>query len=48
MMAIGDYGDYDSYGNTKSCSVHNTTYDNLVLDAYKKYSTAAGYPAHNY
>ncbi len=45
MMAIGDY---NSYGSTKSCSVYNTTYDNLVLDAYNKYSTAAGYAAHSY
>jgi len=45
MMAIGDY---NSYGSTQSCTVYNTSYDNLVLDAYKQYSTAAGYAAHPY
>ena len=44
-MAIGDY---NSYGSTTSCTNYNTTYDNLVLDAYRMYSTAAGYPAHAY
>jgi hypothetical protein len=41
-------GDYNSYGSTKSCTQYNSTYDNLVLDAYNKYSTAAGYAAHKY
>jgi len=45
LMAIGDY---NSYGSTTSCTNYNTTYDNLVLDAYRMYSTAAGYPAHAY
>ena len=45
MMAIGDY---NSYGSTQSCTVYNTAYDDGVLDAYKQYATAAGYPAHNY
>ncbi|HSQ63691.1 MAG TPA: hypothetical protein VLM85_10780 [Polyangiaceae bacterium] len=45
MMAIGNF---NSYGSTKSCTVYNTTYDNAVLDAYNKYSVAAGWPAHPY
>ena len=45
MMAIGDF---NSYGSTKSCTVYNTDYDNAVLDAYKQYSTASGWPAHAY
>ena len=45
MMAVGNY---NSYGSTKSCTVYNTDYDNLVLMAYKQYATAAGYPAHTY
>ncbi len=45
LMAMGDY---NSYGSTKSCTQYNSTYDNLVLDAYNKYSTAAGYAAHKY
>src|SRR6185503_3622356 len=45
LMAMGDY---NSYGSTKSCTEYNIDYDNLVLDAYKQYATAAGYPAHNY
>jgi hypothetical protein len=45
MMAIGDY---NSYGSTKSCTVYNTAYDNLVLQAYHQYATAAGYAAHGY
>jgi hypothetical protein len=45
MMAIGNY---NSYGSTKSCTQYNTTYANLVVDAYRQYSKAAGYPAHAY
>jgi hypothetical protein len=45
LMAIGNF---NSYGSTKSCTVYNTTYDTAVLDAYKKYSAAAGWPAHPY
>ena len=45
MMAIGDF---NSYGSTKSCTDYNTTYDNAVLDAYKQYSTASGWPARAY
>lgn len=45
MMAIGNF---NSYGSTKSCTVYNTTYDKAVLDAYKSYSAAAGWPAHPY
>jgi len=45
MMAIGNY---NSYGSTKSCTVYNTAYTSVVLDAYKQYATAAKYPAHNY
>jgi hypothetical protein len=45
MMAIGNY---NSYGSTKSCTQYNKTYDDLVLAAYKQYSTAAGYPARSY
>lgn len=43
MMAIGNF---NSYGSTKSCTVYNTQYDSAVLDAYKSYSTASGWPAH--
>jgi hypothetical protein len=42
MMALGHY---KSYGSTKSCAVHNKTYDDAVLAAYKQY---ASYPAHAY
>jgi hypothetical protein len=45
LMAMGDY---NSYGSTTSCSSYNTAYDNLVLDAYRTYATAAGYAAHAY
>jgi hypothetical protein len=45
LMAMGNY---NSYGSTKSCTVYNVDYDNLVLDAYKQYAAAAGYPAHAY
>lgn len=45
LMAVGDY---NSYGNTKSCTQYNTTYDDEVLMAYRQYATAAGYPAHAY
>jgi len=45
MMAIGDY---NSYGSTKSCTVYNTAYDDVVLMAYKEYSAAAGWAAHPY
>jgi hypothetical protein len=45
MMAVGNY---NNYGSTKSCTVYNTQYDNSVLDAYKQYATAAGWPAHAY
>jgi hypothetical protein len=45
MMAVGNY---NSYGSTKSCTVYNKTYDDLVLQAYKEYATAASYPAHAY
>lgn len=45
LMAVGDY---NSYGSTKSCTQYNTTYDEPMLDAYKMYSTAAGYPQHPY
>jgi hypothetical protein len=45
LMAMGNY---NSYGSTKSCTVYNVDYDNLVLEAYRRYATAAGYPAHAY
>jgi hypothetical protein len=45
MMAIGNF---NSYGSTKSCTVYNFAYDTAVVDAYKTYSTAAGWPAHPY
>jgi hypothetical protein len=45
MMAIGDF---NNYGSTKSCTQYNFTYDNSVLDAYKQYATASGWPAHPY
>jgi hypothetical protein len=45
MMAVGNF---NNYGSTKSCTVYNTTYDNSVIDAYKQYSTAAGWAAHAY
>jgi hypothetical protein len=45
MMAIGNF---NSYGSTKSCTVYNFIYDTAVVDAYKTYSTAAGWPAHPY
>jgi len=45
LMAIGNF---NNYGSTKSCTVYNTTYDNEVLDAYRSYSVASGWPAHAY
>ena len=45
MMAIGNF---NNYGSTKSCTVYNASYDNTVLDAYKKYSAASGWAAHPY
>jgi hypothetical protein len=45
MMAIGNY---NSYGSTKSCTEYNTDYGKLVLDAYQKYTTAAGYAGRSY
>jgi len=45
MMALGNY---NSYGSTKSCTVYNQSYDDLVIMAYQQYATAAGYPAHKY
>jgi hypothetical protein len=45
MMAIGNFNSYDS---TQSCTVYNFDYDSAVVDAYKTYSTAAGWPAHPY
>jgi len=45
MMAIGDY---NSYGSTMGCTKYNTTYDNLVITAYKQYAAAANWPAHPY
>jgi hypothetical protein len=45
MMAVGNF---NSYGSTKSCTDYNMTYDNAVLDAYRQYSSASGWPAHSY
>jgi hypothetical protein len=45
MMAVGNF---NNYGSTKSCTEYNTAYDDLVIMAYKQYSAAAGWPAHNY
>src|SRR4051812_11007620 len=45
MMAIGNF---NSYGSTQSCTVYNFAYDSEVLDAYKTYADAAGWPAHPY
>jgi hypothetical protein len=45
LMAVGNY---NSYGSTQSCTQYNFDYDNLVLDAYRQYATAAGYPARSY
>jgi short-subunit dehydrogenase len=45
MMAVGNF---NNYGSTHSCTDYNMTYDNAVIDAYKMYSTAAGWPAHPY
>jgi len=45
LMAIGNF---NRYGSTKGCTVYNTTYDTAVLDAYKKYAAASGWPAKPY
>lgn len=45
LMAIGDY---NSYGSTQGCTAYNTAYDDAVLEAYARYSAAAGWPAHGY
>jgi soluble lytic murein transglycosylase-like protein len=45
LMAMGNY---NSYGSTKSCTEYNKEYDDLVLEAYKEYAAAAGYPARPY
>ena len=45
LMAIGDY---NSYGSTQGCTEYNFGYDDAVLEAYARYSEAAGWPAHGY
>ncbi len=45
LMAMGNY---NSYGSTKSCTVYNQSYDDLVLMAYQQYAAAAKYPPHPY
>jgi len=45
LMAIGNF---NSYGSTKSCTQYNADYDNAVLDAYKQYSAASGWPPRAY
>jgi hypothetical protein len=45
LMAIGNF---NHYGSTKSCTEYNFDYDNAVLEAYKEYSDASGWPAHPY
>jgi hypothetical protein len=45
LMALGNYA---NYGSTKSCSVYNTDYTNLVLGTYHTYAAAAGYAEHPY
>jgi hypothetical protein len=45
MMAVGNF---NSYGSTTSCTQYNFAYDSAVVEAYKMYATAAGWPAHPY
>jgi hypothetical protein len=45
MMAIGNYS---SYGSTKGCTVWNKSYIDGLLQTYRQYAMAAGYPAHPY
>jgi hypothetical protein len=45
MMAVGNIA---SHGSTKSCTVWNFEYTNLVLEAYKRYAQAAGYTTRPY
>ena len=44
-MAIGNY---NRYGSTQSCTEINTDYVNHVLEAYREYAAAAGYPERPY
>jgi hypothetical protein len=45
LMAIGNF---NHYGSTQSCTVYNTAYTTAVLEAYHRYSVAAGYTEHPY
>lgn len=45
MMAVGEY---HSYQSTQSCTVHNFSYNTVVLEAYNEYSAAAGWPTRPY
>lgn len=45
IMAVGDF---NSYGSATGCTTTNMAYVGPVLDAYKQYAAAAGYPAHAY
>jgi len=45
LMAIGEY---NRYGTTQSCTEYNSEYVEHVLEAYRLYSEAAGWPARDY
>ena len=45
VMAVGSF---NSYGSATGCTTTNMAYVGPVLDAYKEYAAAAGYPAHAY
>jgi len=41
-------GEFNNYGSAQSCTVYNSDYGAAVLEAYHRYSLAAGYVEHNY
>jgi hypothetical protein len=45
LMAIGEF---NNYGSAQSCTVYNSDYTTAVLEAYDRYSKAAGYAEHAY
>jgi hypothetical protein len=45
LMSIGEF---NSYGSAQSCTAYNSDYGEAVLEAYHRYSAAAGYTEHSY
>jgi hypothetical protein len=45
LMALSNYG---NHGSAQGCTTINHDHVDVVLEAYRMYATAAGYPAHDY